>query len=215
MKRRGLFIIALIVILMIIIMSYRRTGVTASVGSGSKVVTRYIDLVYETDIDKDDIAEVQQAISLFPVEVVEKFIEGGWKIVVVKDIEGDNDLIPAFISGQTDYENKTVTIQTNDKAEKSVLIRTCHEFSHYADLYYGNIADSEKWIELYDSNKDFVEYEYSGTTVTEKNKADICYATSDRYELFACSCKDYLLHPDYLSSNYPNLFMFFRNLMEV
>ena len=215
MRRRGLFVIALIVIILIIIMSYRRTGISASVGSGSKVVTRYINLVYETDTDSKDIEEVQQAVSLFPVEVVEKFIDDGWKIAIVKDIDGDDELIPAFISGQTDYGNKTITIQSSEKAEKSVLIRTCHEFSHYLDTFYGNAADQDKWIELYEENKDYREYEYAGALVTEKNRGDIEYATSDRYELFACSCKDYLLHPDYLYSNYPNIFMFFRNLLEV
>lgn len=82
-----------------------------------------------------------------------------------------------------------------DDSEDLLTIRMVHEFAHFADVFYENATDSDKWKKLYAEYKDeYVEFGFYGIDRNTENQFDIDYATSNRYEFFACSMKDFYCH---------------------
>lgn len=219
-KRNILFAIALIVIILIIAASYKKQYTATDVKGADNafvIEKQYVDIIYDADVSSEAISEVQKGIADMPMEVVKGFVDQGWKVSVVKDIERDEDIYPMSAVGETDYDNKTVTVQAEDipgSVANVFLIRTVHEMSHFADLYYGSLSDTEEWEGIYEKNKGYVEYEYSGVSFIDDYADAAAYASSDRYEMFACGMKDFILHQRYLQQNYPDLYRYFSRVLE-
>ncbi len=223
--KKLLIVLINVVIIIIVLCNYHTNKVVADPGddvvtSSNDVEFVDINVTYEEDLGKEVFNEVQKAISMMPPDVVRSFANDKWKIVVTSDIdltdtEFEDTHFPKTV-GLTDMQTKTIQVSPAelDSLHNFVKIKTLHELCHYADIYYDNAADSDEFRNLYTNSKDYVEYEYKGVKKTESNKIDIDYATSDRYEFFACAMKDYLNQPEYLKLNYPNIYDFFAKLIE-
>lgn len=188
--------------------------------SDSKFVS--VDITYEEQLGSDVVGKVRKAIEMFPADAIQSFSKQGWKIAVLSDIDSeenpDNGMVTTV--GLTNYDTKTIQVSPTssdfsvDDSEDLLTIRMVHEFSHFADVFYGNVTDSDKWKKLYAEYKDeYVEFEFYGIDKNMENQFDIGYATSNRYEFFACSMKDFYCHQDYLREHYPNLYVYFVNLV--
>lgn len=208
-RSKLLFIVAAVVIVLVIVMNYG-TRSTPVADSATETRTQTVPIVYEEDIPSNALPEVKSAIMYFPPAVTDAFINGGWKIVLVKDVPGDDDIYPMSAIGETDFDAHTITIQTEDTAAVSdiVLARTLHEIGHFADRYYGGLSTTEEWESLFSGNQDYVEFDYAGILVTDSNRGAVGYAVSDAKEMFACVLKDYYLHPDYLIDNFSELYAY-------
>lgn len=177
-----------------------------------------VNITYEEQLGNSVLSEVQNAIQKLPPDVIRAFARDNWKIAVVSQIdltntEFEGESAPMTV-GLTDYDTKTIQVSPfTNTPDNFVMIKTLHELCHFADLYYGNVAESTEWEEIYNNNLDYVEYEFNGLKVTERNKKDIQYATSDKWELFACAMKDYFNQPDYLKDNYSGIYEFMDNLV--
>ena len=221
MKRGLLFAIILVVIILIITTGYKKQYEANSVeGAESKLVIekQYVNITYDADISDFAIQEIQRGIASMPADVIRGFTEQDWKVSVVKDIKRDEDIFPMSAVGETDFNTNTVSVQAEPLpagVANVYLIRTVHEMSHFADHFYGNLADQDEWTGIYEDNKDkYVEYEYSGIDFIDDFAEAAKYATSDRYEMFACGMKDFILHPDYLKRNYPDLYRYFKKVLQ-
>ena len=221
MKKGLLFAIVLVVIILVITAGYKKQYEASTVeGAESPFVIekQYVDIVFDTDVSDAAIQEIQRGIATMPIDVVKGFVKNGWKVSVVTEIDWDEDIYPMSAVGETDFDKATVTVQAEPLPSgiaNVYLVRTVHEMSHFADYYYGNLADKDEWIALYEANKDrYVEYEYSGVEFVSDFKDAAKYATSDRYEMFACAMKDYILHSEYLRKNYSDVYAYFKGLLK-
>lgn len=119
-----------------------------------------------------------------------------------------------FMAGAELGRSIILTQSANYSFDDVLTIRMVHEFGHFIDEYYGNVADADEWRELYASRKnDYIEYEFAGITRTDGNAYDMDYATTNRYKFFACSLKDFYCHQDYLRDAYPDIYVYFVGLM--
>lgn len=220
MKRRLLFALALALIILVIVMNYKikySPALNTAVDSALTIRKAVIPITYEEDIPSERLTEIQKGVSYLPMDLIDTFVAEGWHIAAVKEIKNDNDIFPFSAIGETDFGTKTITIQIEELLPQSitdvVALRTVHEMCHYADKYYGSITDTTDWQEIYTKNKEgYIEYEYSGIKATDATDKAINYASSDKYELFACSMKDYFIHPDYVKQRYPEVFEFYTQL---
>ncbi len=186
-----------------------------------------LTITYEESMDKNIPFILQDAMKLIPPSALQQFILDEWKIAVVSVIEDPDEADDAVVDAQsiygvTNFTTKTLQVQC-DKKQESILVPFLHEFSHYLDAYYGSryladdgfydtkpalymVSATRGFQALYEQYKgSYVEYEKAGIARNEKNAADYAYAVSDPGEFFACTLKDYLLHPGYLSKDYPDL----------
>ena len=212
-----------LVIIFIVLCSYRVTKrvlpQSETINATDESEEIKVNVTYEDVLGAGVLDEVREAMMKMPPEVVKAFVKENWKIAVVSEIdlsgtqfEGDD--VPLTI-GLTDYASKLIQVApVKDSVDDFIMIKTLHELCHYADHYYNNAADSSEWKDLYAKYKTvYVEYEYEGITGTDRNRFDVAYAVSDRYEFFACSMKDYLKNPEYLKTKYPETFDFFSRLL--
>ena len=189
------------------------------VASADNVEFVSLNITYEEKLGGGVVNKARRAIEKFSPEVVKAFAEQGWKIAVVSEISLDGTQYEGITTpltvGLTDYDSKTIQVSPyGDVTNDFITIRMVHEFAHFAESFYGNVADTSDWKGLYKKYRDsYVEYEYNGIVVNEENKNDIAYATSDRYEFFACTMKDFYCHPEYLHNNYPDVYDFLFNLV--
>ena len=222
MRKPITFMITLIIIL-IILCNYNETDKVMSTSTNTDLVNKdnsdyvTVDIIYEQDMGSNTVTQVQRAIELYPVKVIKAFVKDGWKISVVSEIdltgtEFEGSTNPLTV-GMTNYDAKTIQIvpvQKNSPTDKSILTRTVHELAHYADKFYDNAADTVEWKTLYSKYQNsYIEFEYSGIKETESNRNDIKYATSNRWEFFACTMKDYYCNPKYLRDNYREIYDYF------
>lgn len=226
-RRRWLIIIIDFLILFIILGSYKKTDsnrvVTSddtSAYSASDISTYDLNITYDSDIDNKYIDEVRQAFYLLPPDVIKGFADDGWKIVITNNIDfADSDFTGDesnyITTGLTTYKKKMIQVKpaVYSDIDNFVMLKSLHELCHYADTYYGNVSDKKEWNDIYNKYKgSYTEYEFYGIKETIQNRADIEYANSDKYEMFACTMKDYLHAPDYLRDNYPEIYQYFQKL---
>ena len=215
--RKWVFIIINLAIVLTVLTSYKETKKFVDPSALGFIPGEYkdieqisVDLVYENTLASQELDEVKKAITDMPADVVQKFVSDGWKITVVRDINFDlsdvSDGEKEIVAGLCNYDTKTIQI----KIEKDAYYtRTLHELAHYADYAYGMASRTDDFMTLYDKYKgSYVEKEYEGMETDRQ----IDYASSDRYELFACVMKDYIANPDYLRENYTDLYVYFQNL---
>lgn len=179
-----------------------------------------INITYEESLGNKAVSYIRKGIEYFPMDVVKAFAEEGWKIAVISDYIAEDDLEVnpnAKIMGMTDYENKTIQIVVYDRElDNALMYTTVHEFAHFAEAFYGNAADSEEWKSLYKKHRDnYREYDYAGIKIAGENASVLSYATSDRWEFFACAMKDYYCHPEYLKNSFEDIFNYFDLLCKV
>lgn len=177
-----------------------------------------INITYEEGLGGDVANKIRKAVEMFPADAIQAFSNEGWKIAVLSEIADDSG-DQYITAGMTNYDTKTIQVtpsnlQNGQVVDDVLTIRMVHEFGHFVDEFYGNVADTEEWIKLYATHKnDYIEYEFAGITKTESNAYDIDYATTNRYEFFACSLKDFYCHQDYLRDRYPDIYVYFVGLM--
>lgn len=175
-----------------------------------------INITVEADVPPEMVQEVKEALELFSVEVMDSFVEEGWKIVLLTTFEGmdgyesmDKD---SSVAGLINFLQKTITIKGIPALENTVRDIAAHEMCHYVDYLWGNVSMSKEFLQLYETYQDggYITYSYFGIDVTEEYETDIAYATSSPQEFFAESLKDYLLRPDYLQTYYPEIHEYYR-----
>lgn len=222
---KKLWIILLdVLIVLIVLCNYRvvqkvvdpSLGTVSEENENTEIVD--INITYEKDLGNNAIVEVKKAVQKFPAEVIKGFVDKGWKIAVVSEIdltgtEFEGTTTPLTV-GLTDYDKKTIQVSPcESNLSGYIYIRTLHEMSHFADSYYGDVSDSEEWMALYNQYKDsYMEFEFNGIPKTAENASDLEYATSNRWEFFSCAMKDYLNQPEYVKQNYPGVYEYFSRL---
>jgi len=209
----------------------QNTEITEDEGS---VHYENISITYEKQMPKDIPEQIRLAVIELPVEVVKAFIDDEWKIAIVSTVELPEDAnIDATIDetdtviGVTNYKTKTIQV-LYDEMQQSVTAPLMHELSHYCDKYYGEkyyaedslyrvnpgvylVSFTKDFEELYKNHKNtYLEYEKAGIARTEDNRLDFEYPVSNSEEFFACSLKDFFLHPAYLKDNYKEIYDFFE-----
>ena len=197
-----------------------------------------ISVTYEKNMPGNVLEQCRAAIEKMPVDAVSGFIGEDWKIVVTSEItlpketnlsvmvDGNSSVI-----GYTDYQQRTLNVLCNDQ-QPSVTIPLAHEFCHYNDKFFGELyfANDGFYTEppevyLVSFTKDFeklfleyrdtyVEFEKSGIIRSEDNEMDFTYPVSNPEEFFACSLKDYLMHPSYIKTHYCDLYSFFNLMLD-
>lgn len=225
--KRFLYFLTVIVVILIILANYKMSEVVIDPetlkGTAKENFAEYysVDITYDASIPEEDIKNVQTAIRQMPAEVIKDFVESGWRVVVVPEIEDMEQ--PAGVTeymtvGLTDFGKKTVQITPiqYDGITDFVRLKTLHEMSHFADREtYNRASETEAFKELYDKNKGiYIEHEFAGVDETPDNKLDRRYATSSTYEFFACAMKDYLENPSYLQANYMDIYEYFDKLVK-
>ena len=187
----------------------------------TKTTTNYdINITMESTVSTDVVDEVKNAITYFPKSVVQSFTDNDWKFVLLKDFEDDERYehlgSVSTIVGLINFSDKVITIRGSAEYENAARDIAIHELCHYADRIWGNKSSSDKATALYEKYKNgkFITFAYAGIPFAEEYREDMLYATSDKYEFFAETMKDYLLHPKYLKDNYPDIYNFHRELIK-
>lgn len=175
-----------------------------------------INMTVEADVPQEMVKEVGEAMERFSVEILDSFIEDDWKVVLLTTFEAveEYESISKDVSvvGLINYQHKTITVKGIPEFEHTVENIIVHEMCHYADYYWGGVSTSKKFLQLYDTycSRGYITYSYFGISVTGEYENDIAYATSSPQEFFAESLKDYLLHPEYLQTYYPEIHEYYR-----
>lgn len=139
------------------------------------------------------------------------------------DISNDDNANASFFTYQTPNENEFY--QSNQPT--NYWDRPTQNNTQQAEGRNGWDATEEvtaKWDQAYSdepfngwdrqyANVTHIEYEFAGITRTDSNAYDMDYATTNRYEFFACSLKDFYCHQDYLRDHYPDVYVYFIGLM--
>ncbi len=228
MRRKWLFILIDVLIIVMIVVNYepgrnkRVIDETEEVSEFTDVEYKQIPIVYEQGMDKSVVREVQDAALMMPPEVIESFSEEGWKISLVSEIdlsgtEYENSQSRYTTVGLTDYKAKIIQLRPlkYHGIDDFVKLKALHEMCHYADLHYGNLSETSEWSALYKKYKDsYVEYEFLNIKENKMNRDDIGYATSDRFEFFACSMKDYINENEWFTENYPDVSEYFDQFVK-
>ena len=147
-------------------------------------------------------AEIQDAMALFPVSVVQSLSTGKWRIVVTSDLEED---------GVTDFDTRIISILYG--GENLIKTRTVHELAHVVDDYYGYPSASTDFAGFFEDDRIYVRYSYKDIT-TDDTASLIAKDNRDASEQFACSFSDYLLYPSYVRATYPDLWDFYEALIK-
>ena len=175
-----------------------------------------INMTVEADVPQEMVKEVREAMERFSVELLDSFVKDGWKVVLLttfEDVEGYESIgKDASVIGLINYQHKTITVKGIPEFEHTVENIMVHEMCHYADYYWGCVSTSKKFLQLYDTycSSGYITYSYFGISVAAEYERDIAYAISSPQEFFAESLKDYLLHPEYLQTYYPEIHEYYR-----
>ncbi len=223
--KKMLIVLINVVIIVVVLCNYHTNKVVANPGddvvtSSNDVEFVDVNVTYEEQLGHKAFSEVQRAITKMPPDVVKQFAQDNWKIAIVSEVdtsgtEFETVTMPKTV-GFTNMNDKTIQITPapDDEISNFIMVKTLHELCHYADSFYGNAADSDEFKALYeDFRNSYVEFEYKSLKKTNTNREDIEYATSNRWEFFACTMKDYLNQPEYLKLNYPEIYDYYTNLI--
>ena len=134
-------------------------------------------------------------------------------LTTFEDVEGYESISKdAAVMGLINYQHKTITVKGIPEFEHTVESIMVHEMCHYADYYWGGVSTSKKFLQLYDAYRSsgYITYSYFGINVATEYERDIAYATSSPQEFFTESLKDFLLHPEYLQTYYPEIHEYYR-----
>ena len=175
-----------------------------------------INMTVEADVPPEMVNEVREAMERFSVELLDSFVEDGWKVVLLttfEDVEEYESISKdASVVGLINYQQKTITVKGIPKFEYTVEDIMVHEMCHYVDYYWGGVSTSKEFLQLYNAYRSsgYITYSYFGINVAVEYERDIAYATSSPQEFFTESLKDFLLHPEYLQTYYPEIHEYYR-----
>ena len=127
-------------------------------------------------------------------------IQSDWTILVAQDEPYPcNDKISA--AGITYPQSRVIWVCTafNEK----VFV---HECGHAIDDYLGTVSLSTEFREIY--------LQYWETYLEYDNERVDKHSSSSTSEFFAATFADYILHPDYLKSNYPKISDYFEKVLK-
>lgn len=210
MKKLKFYILANIVLVAIWLVASK----TDNLGYGYD-----INMTISTEVSETMVDEVKAAIEVFPDSVVKDFVEQDWKLVLLTDfeqLEGYEHIgSDSSVVGLINFADKTITVKGVPKYKDTAKKIMVHELCHYVDRLWDNESSTGSFQDLFELYKEgrYITYAYAGVTVTEEYAQDIGYATSSNKEFFAESFKDYLLHPEYLEQNYPEIYDYYRLLL--
>lgn len=173
-----------------------------------------INITVENTVSDIAMREVSDALSMFPIAVLDRFTAEDWKVVVLSSIEkGSGTCDREGIVGVISFDDKTITVKGYENLEGATKNVVIHEMSHYLDKYYGNLSATEDFQKVYLMYKDiYKSFYYTGIPETEENIGDLRYAGTSEKEFFAETYKDYLQHPDYLKKNYFEIYNYYFKL---
>ena len=172
----------------------------------------------EDTISPEMLREVKDAVQYLPKTVVQSCVDDDWKFVLLSSFENDERYehisSSTAIVGLINFPEKTITIRGFIDYETMARDIAIHELCHYTDRFLGNESRSDKLTSLFNKYKDgqYITFSYAGIPYVEDYEADMLYATSNQYEFFAETMKDYLLHPKYLKETYSDIYDYYVSL---
>lgn len=219
--KRFLMFIAVLLIVLIILANVRVKEKVYEPGSvaaedAAKAQNYTVNFMCDADIPEDDLDDVRAALMLMPASVIKDFVDDNWKLIITNQLNKEAKGYAG--AGDTDFDTKTIQIKPIKYKGISgfTKLMTVHEMCHFADkTTYNNASSTEAFIKLYEAHRyDYIAYEFSGAAKASTDEEDIAFATSDRYEFFACAMKDFLCNPQYLLENYPDVHAYFDSLIK-
>jgi len=109
-----------------------------------------INMTVEADVPQEMVKEVREAVERFSVELLDSFVEDGWKVVLLttfEDVEEYESISKdASVIGLINYQQKTITLKGIPEFEHTVENIMVHEMCHYADYYWGGISTSKEFL---------------------------------------------------------------------
>lgn len=162
----------------------------------------YIDK--DTDIDYDFINNT--ITHLKSNEIYEDFYNRNGKILLTKELEDYNNLNndASITLGYIDYKKNLIAIAEclDDEKLKGTIY---HELGHYFDKRNNSPSKKdEEFKELYNKYKD-IYWDYGSHSG---------YCSTNTAEYFASIYKDYYLYNSHLKNKAPELYNYFKNLIE-
>lgn len=143
-----------------------------------------LNVIFEDDADDGVLDEIKEGVSLFPVDVIERFGEERWsiKILNLEDGQGEDSI---------DFTEREIVLNSpNDVKEGLVYEMAC--FMDYSRDY---MSKGTVITEIYERYRD----SYISADGSEI-KGGSCQ------EFFALIVRDYMLHKEYLLKNYPEIY---------
>lgn len=211
MKKFVIFIIINLILVSIWLVSYYNS---------ENVTIKDIQLVVDENVTQTDISEVTEAFNAVPSYVLDHFIAEDWKAVILSHETVVEENLEPFNNGKTagtiNFTKKVITVRSYSPLEGAVKNVVLHEVCHYIDRLFGNLSDTEDFMELYDKFKDggFVTFNYDGVSIDDITREDIMYATKNEKEFFAESLKDYFSHNEWLIDNYPDIAIYYNSTIK-
>ena len=170
--------------------------------------TKEVPVEVETHINIEIVAEegieiepFKEALAKVPGDIIKGFVDNNWSLFIVKDLEK---------GGSINYEKKRITVNAVPYQEDMNLI---HEMGHYLDYSLNFISGNEEFLELYESNKDYIEYIYRNVSDIVEEE-ELRYCVSNEREFFASVFKDYILYNSYVKTNYADLYAFMECILK-
>ena len=130
---------------------------------------------------------------------IRTLIQKDWHFVISVD-EPFNCCTNVRAAGITYYEYSVIWLTTG--FDERVM---AHECGHAIDKHLGNISGAKEFISIYNSS--WNTYREFDTDNVDK------HSTSSFAEFFAATFADYILHPDYMKEQSPELYTYFNTLL--
>lgn len=219
MRRILLFVLALMVVIGLIYSNPIEKKIEPADKQEESMLVNYestdITVMLEEEMDYRLINEVKDAASYYPQAVLTSFNDTGWKVMIVSEIDYTDSEQTAEPNDLGLINFKTKTIQVRDVGlTGAVRLTLLHEMAHFTDYYYGFASCEDDFAGIWDKYQDtYVEFGLQDEPF-DKNDPDIAYATLSPQEMFACGLKDYLYNTDYLLSEYPDMAIYFKDLLK-
>lgn len=211
MKKFVIFIIVNLILVSMWLVNYYNKESTA---------VQDIQLVVDENITQADIEEVTEAFNCVPNYVLEHFVAADWKTVILSHETVVEENLEPFNNNKTagtiNFTKKVITLRSYSPMEGAIKNVMLHEICHYIDRMFGNLSETEEFLQLYEQFKDgeYVAFNYDGVTLDDVTREDIMYATSTPQEFLAESLKDFYMHKDWMIENYPDVYIYFNTYIK-
>lgn len=130
---------------------------------------------------------------------IKTLIQKDWHFVISVD-KPFNCCTNVRAAGITYYEYSVIWLTTG--FDERVM---AHECGHAIDKHLGNISGAKEFVSIYHSS--WNTYREFDTDHVDK------HSTSSVAEFFAATFADYILHPDYMKEQSPELYTYFNQLL--
>ncbi|MDY4692082.1 MAG: hypothetical protein SO401_00710 [Blautia sp.] len=148
----------------------------------------------EGNVDQKFVDEANELINQVPEDVLQGFVDNGWKIYIT-----DKNIAQTYFAGEfnsvkgvTDWDTHIIRIEDRPEAVETA---TVHEFGHYLDAIKGYVSHTPEFKQIYSEE---------GKTFADTFKVDFYY---DNQEFFADGIYRYFsVEKDMLEENCPKLY---------